>query len=116
MSSSLLSLLSFSFSPSLPPAGGGTTSDEATPPSDAVVVYGPGLMSEEGEGLLEVELEVETGGEMTLGDLTGGDVGDGEVPAGGSGLSWSWSRWEASCLSFASSLAACFASLNMSTN
>ena len=46
-------------------------------------------MREEGEGVLEVELEVETGGEMTLGDLTGGDVGEGVEPAGGSGLSWS---------------------------
>lgn len=44
-------------------------------------------MREEGEGLLEVELEAETGGEMTMGDLTGGDVGEGEDPAGGCGLS-----------------------------
>ncbi len=44
--------------------------------------YRPGLVREEGEGLLEVELEVEVGGEMTLGNLVGGDVGGGE-PAGG---------------------------------
>lgn len=30
---------------------------------------------------MEVELEVDTGGEMTLGDLTGGDVGEGEPAA-----------------------------------
>lgn len=66
-----------SFSPPLP--GGG--------PSEDMPEYGPGLVREEGEGLLEVELEVETGGEMTLGDLIGGDVGEGEEPAGGCGLS-----------------------------
>ena len=78
--SSLLTFLSLltSFSPSLP----------ASDDTPLAGVYSPGLVSEEGEGLLEVELEVDTGGEMTLGDLTGGEVGDGD-PAGSWGLSWS---------------------------
>lgn len=79
MIASLLSVLPFLLcSLSL---SGGATSKATAPPS-------PGLVREEGEGLLEVELEFETGGEMTLGDFTGGEVGGGD-PAGGWGLSWS---------------------------
>ena len=75
----------------------------------------PGLVRE-GEGLLEVELDVDAGGDTMDGDLTGGDVGEGEEPAGGCGFSCSWSLCVESCLSFMSSRAACFASVNMSIN
>ncbi len=51
----------------------------------------PGLVTE-GEGLLDVELEVDAGGDTRDGDLIGGEVGDGIEPAGGCGFSCSCSR------------------------
>lgn len=58
-----------------------------------------------------------TGGEVGEGEApAGGEMGEGEEPAGDCGWSWSSAFCDAFFLSSRSSLAADFASLNLSTN
>ena len=77
---------------------------------------GGGLIIEE-VGLLIVPPGVEAGGEITDGDFEAGEVGElSPNEAGVCGFSLSDNFWLACCLSFISSRAAVFASLNFSTN